>query len=256
MMLSMNSQLPTRRVFRWVAAALTLSAVVATDAAAAKRWKKSSSERGIVVHTREGAGGNLPEFRGTVTIAASVWELLAILDDLNSVCEWTKRCAANREVKRIGFAKRIFYNRQGATWPFADRDALMMGVVSGVEKGEDIHLKFAKIKDPAHPPVPGVVRMPQINGAYRLRRLGPKRTHVTFRVRAHPGGWVPDWAASWVAKRIPIDTLAGLRRQVKRTRGRYKKFLDKWDPARRTKKPPAGPQPSPPPATGAPRAGS
>ena len=201
-------------------------------------WKRAFAENGVVVDTRAGAGGNMPEFRGGVTVAATVWEVLAVIDDLDAVCEWTKRCVQNKELRRDSFTKRVFYNRTGAPWPFSDRDAVMLGEVSGLHAGTDIRLRFNAIKTPLKPPVDGVVRMPTMSGLYRITRIDDRRTRVVMQIRAHPGGWVPDWAAKWVSKRIPIDTLSGLRKQLPKTRKRYAAFVAKWTP-----KPAAAPPP-------------
>lgn len=197
----------------------------------ADAWQLAVDERGVRVHTRAGAGGNLPEFRGLITVDASVWQVLAILDDLDRTCEWTKRCVANRELKRAGFKARWFYHRTAAPWPFADRDAVMRGDVTGMDTGIDIRLHFRKDADSLLPPVDGVVRMPVMQGHYRVERLTASKSRVTMQIRAHPGGWIPNWAARWVSKRIPVDTLVGLRKQLVRTRGQYDKFLTRWDPA-------------------------
>ena len=231
-----------RSGWRWTAAAvIALCVGLPALASAAQPWTHAFTEKGVMVHTRPGIGGNLPAFRGTTVINARIWDLLAVIDDLDAVCEWAKRCVANNEVRRDSVTRRVFYNRTGAPWPFSDRDAVLLGVVSGLAEGKDVVMRFSPIKLASKPPVSGVVRMPQMKGLYRLQALGPQRTRVIFQITAHPGGWVPNWAARWVSKRIPIDTLDGLRRQVKRTRGRYEKFLDRWDPARR--KPPVSPQP-------------
>ncbi len=212
---------------------LIVGPVVAPAHAAS--WVRAFSEHGVVVDTRAGAGGNMPEFRGITTVKARIWEVLSVIDDVSAVCEWAKRCVDNRELSRDSFTRRIFYNRTGAPWPFSDRDNVLRTKVSGLEGGRDIRLHFHRVKVAAMPAVAGVIRMPVMDGMYRLIALAPDRTRIIFQVRAHPGGWVPDWVARWVSKRIPIDTLVGLRRQVVKTRGRYEAFLNKWDPDRRKK---------------------
>lgn len=201
---------------------------------AARGWERTASEKGVQVYTRPGPGGNLPEFKGVTQMDASVWEVLAILDDIDRACEWTERCSASRELKKFSTTHRIFYNRTGAPWPFTDRDVVLDGRVSGLETGQDVVVDFRSIRTDLRPPVDGVVRMPVMDGTYRVRRLGPTRCEVTLRIRAHPGGVIPDWVAGWVTKRIPIDTLNGLRGQVTKTRGRYQAFIDRHDPSRRS----------------------
>ncbi len=42
-----------------------------------------------------------------------------------------------------------------------------------------------------------------------------KTTLVEYQVHANPGGSLPDWLANVASKKLPHDTLIGLRRQVK-----------------------------------------
>lgn len=55
------------------------------------RWYRTS-----ISETREVAGQDLPEFRGTTTINADLYELAAILDDLGKFCDWNKRCIVTK----------------------------------------------------------------------------------------------------------------------------------------------------------------
>jgi len=45
---------------------------------------------------------------------------------------------------------------------------------------------------------------------------------------ADPGGLLPTWLATRATRWLPLRTLQGLRRQVKRTRGWYGARIKKW----------------------------
>ena len=64
-----------------------------------------------------------------------------------------------------------------------------------------------------------------------LRQLVAASTFVEFRVRADPGGATPDWLVRWASERVPLDTLLGLRRQVRKTRGGYAAQQRAWQEA-------------------------
>ncbi len=198
-------------------------------------WQFETAEHGVRVHTRPGPGGSMPEFKGTTLINAGVFEILAVLDDINRACEWTKRCAASRQLIRYSPTHRLFYNRTEVSWPMQDRDAVLEGKVSGMERGVDVQASFRSVRSARQPPVDGVVRMPILEGAYRVVRVDATHSRVSLRIRSHPGGVIPDWLATWFARRIPIDTLHGLRKQVARSRGRYKAFVQRHDPALRAR---------------------
>ena len=46
-----------------------------------------------------------------------------------------------------------------------------------------------------------------------------------------PGGLLPDWLVKLTSRKLPIETLVGLRNQVAKTRGKYEAFLKRYDPS-------------------------
>ena len=196
------------------------------------------------VYTRPGPGDGFPEFRGVTSIHAGMFQVLAVLDDIDSACEWTQRCAASRQLKRYSATRRVFYNRTALPWPLQDRDAVLDGTVAGMGEGRDVVASFHSVRWPAMPAQGGVVRMPVLDGAYRIQRLTDSSCRVSLRIRAHPGGIIPDWLAKRLARRIPVDTLVGLRRQVASTGTRYVAFIRRHDPRFRAVGPPTAATPA------------
>ena len=81
--------------------------------------------------------------------------------------------------------------------------------------------------------------MENLRGHYRFTALSGQKTRVIFQVEADPGGLLPGWLARFATKWLPLRTLQGLRRQVKRTRGwpSYRARIKRWR-ALMEKKPP------------------
>lgn len=191
-------------------------------------WELLGTERGVRVETREVAGSDLPEFRGTTTMPFDIYEIAAVLDDLNHFCDWNQRCVSTRELARDDELHRIFYTRTGAPWPVQDRDAVLRGEVTGLAEGNDVMVKFWSIRDPRWPAKSGAVRMPKVKGHWRMWRVGPNQTKVEYQVLADPGGLVPAWAARRTARDVPRDTLAGLRRHIPKVRSKYEAYVNRW----------------------------
>ncbi len=212
------------------AALFLVASCLCAQAAQASDWQRISTDDGVIVDTRDVPGESLPIFRGIVTIHASIYEVAAVIQDIDSGCEWTKRCVASREVQRLSESERLFYSRNSAPWPVQDRDVVLHGHVTGLEEGKDILIRFENATSPLQPPAKGAVRMPKVVGFYRLVRTGPRTTRVEFQVEAHLGGWIPDWAARMSSKNIPHDTLVGLAHFVPKAKARYKPFLQAHAP--------------------------
>lgn len=196
------------------------------------KWHHDVSEDGISVSMMTEEGRNLPAFRGVGMVDANLFEVLAVLDDAKRAPEWMANCLENKVMKQVNEFDRIVYNRTDAPWPVSDRDVVLyVAVTSNVEKREvDIVFKSITTSPPA--PVDGVVRMPRLKGYYKLHAVDEKHTQVTYQIDADPGGSIPDWLVTRASRRLPIDTILGMRRQVKKTAGRYEEFIKRYDPTK------------------------
>jgi hypothetical protein len=230
---------PPRTLLAVIAAALvavSLPAAVAV-AGADDGWVQDANEKGVVVTTRTDPGRSLPVFRGVGTVDAGIFEILAVLDDISHFTEWMADCTGARVVKQINEFERVEYNRIAAPWPVSDRDTTIRSwVEANASKGE-VWARFQSVSVAEAPPVSGVVRMPRLAGFYHLEAIDVGHTKVTYQVDADPGGLLPDWLVKLTSRKLPIETLVGLRRQVTKTRGQHEAFLKKYDPSKGGKVP-------------------
>lgn len=219
---------PSRLALLCLLAALVATPVRADDDGG---WQHEATEAGISVSTRTDAGRNLPVFRGVGVVDASLFEVLAVLYDASRFPEWMADCAGSRILRRSGDLERVEYNRTKAPWPVSDRDVVVHARTTGSLAKKEVWSRFEATTFPGAGPVDGVVRMTRLRGYYRLQALDGNRTRVTYQVDADPGGMLPDWLVKRASRRLPIDTIAGLRKQTRKMRGKSQEFLTKFDPA-------------------------
>lgn len=212
--------------------AASLGAVVlqAAPAQAQSKWTEVSREEGVVVSIKEREDGGLPAFRGVTTLNASVYDILAVLNDTGRNTEWMASCREARVLQKINAYERIIYNRTAAPWPVDDRDVVLQSKVSVDLEKKVVWIKFHSIKSSLQGEVDGAVRMPRLVGSYTLKMLGDEKTQVTYQIDADPGGLLPSWLVSQAQEELPRKTLVGLRGQVKKTKGQYAEFLKEWHP--------------------------
>lgn len=222
---------------------ILLLCLLLAPAALANGWEEIADEDGVVVTQKEVRGRDLPTFRGVTTIDASIYEVLAVLNDNRRRKDWLHKCEESRLVKRINEFETIIYNRTDAPWPVSDRDMVLHTRIWLVEPGTEVLATFKGIKHVSVEEVDDAVRMPFIEGHYRLRKVTDDRTWVEYQVNADPGGSLPKWLARRASKELPLETLRNLKKQIRKTRGLYEAFLNKWDPARL---PPGTEPPAPP----------
>ena len=192
-------------------------AATARPTQAAGVWEKVSNSDGIMVERRAVPGSNLKEFRGRGVIEAPLPRVLAVLQDAPHRAEWMSDCSSSYIVEEDHDKRtQIAYHRTKAPWPVADRDSINRAEIRLDVANRRVVLPFEGIEHPKGPPVKGVVRMPFIRGHWILAPArGGKATEVEYQVHANPGGSLPDWIANLASKKLPQQTLIGLRRQVK-----------------------------------------
>jgi hypothetical protein len=227
----------SRLLFAVLAAALLAVTLPARVAVAEDGWVQDADEKGVVVTTRTEPGRSLPIFRGVGMVDGGVFEILAVLDDITRFTEWMADCKGARIVKQINELERVEYNHIGAPWPVSDRDTTIRSWIEADAAKGDVWARFQSISVSEAPPVSGIVRMPRLAGFYHLEVVDAGHTKVTYQVDADPGGLLPDWLIKLTSRKLPIETLVGLRRQVAKTRGRYDAFMKKYDPSKGGKVP-------------------
>jgi hypothetical protein len=183
---------------------------------------------GITVSQREVEGRAMPVFRGVTTIAATPLEILAVIDDYERQCEWMPRCMEIRLIEQLAPNDRFLYSLANAPWPVHDRDVVVRSRFDVIAPGKDIKITFRASPHPSTPPVDGVVRVKQMRSHYHLREASHGRTRVEYEVDSDPGGSVPEWLVAREGKELPLDTLKSLRGQVRKTRGQYQAFVQRW----------------------------
>ena len=208
-----------------VAAALLVSSV-----AQAGGWEVITKEDGITVSSKVTPGKDLPTFRGTGIVKASIYEILAVLDDTSRNTDWMHNCHTATMLERVDEVTRIIYNRTDAPWPVSDRDVVLRSTATWNVEKRTVIVRFKSIQSPLMGEVEDVVRMPHLEGFYKLTAVDWDTTRVTYQVDADPGGSLPDWLVSAVQNDIPLHTLKKLRGQVDKMRGKYPEFVKLWDP--------------------------
>jgi len=181
-------------------------------------WEKVSNKDGIVVERRTVEGSNLKEFLGRGVIEAPIGRVLAVIRDANRRGEWMPNCGGSWLLEENEAARtQVAYFRTKAPWPVSDRDSINKAEMLVQPEKHRVYLPFEAITYQKTPPVKGVVRMPFMKGHWVLTPVdGGRATEAEYQVWANPGGILPDWIANLASKTLPRETIAGLRKQVKK----------------------------------------
>jgi len=208
--------------------ALALCLALSASARADEPWVELYRAEDVTVSERAAPPRALPDFRGEVELAADPYDVLAVILDVPGQTEWMWQCRVSRLLHRESDSVTVVYQQLDVQWPATDRDVVFRSVVRVLEPGKRLEVRFANRDDPAAPPVPELVRMPRLEGAFELAALDASHTRVTYTVSADPGGSLPTAILRQTVRESPFDTLVGLRRRVAETRGRYANVAADW----------------------------
>lgn len=213
----------------------------------AKGWKVVKKEDQIVVSQRSEPGRDLPSFKGTGLVNAGMYEILAILRDGPRRKEWMSKSGKTMVLEEKNVFEAISYQQTIAPFPVSDREVIMRTQVYLRENPKEIIATFDGLE--WQKPIPGVDRddfvwMPYLKGYWRLVEKAEGQTEVTYMVNTDPGGLLPNMLIRRITHYLPLWTLQGLRKQVKRRAKSYEQFLNDYDP-KRNPNPKAVPLPLP-----------
>jgi len=190
-------------------------------------WEIVKEENGITVSQRAVPGRSMPVFRGEGEIEAGIFELLAVLQDVNVNPEWMHACREAALLEKYNEKEHLVYNRSAAPWPISDRDVVVKtkAIINRAESWVRVVIKSTQ--STLKPPVDGVVRMPRMNGEFYFAIKTDTLTQVRYTIDADPGGWLPVWLARMASRNIPLRTLENFRKRVKQTNesGIYRKHI-------------------------------
>jgi hypothetical protein len=206
-----------RRVMFWLSCAVSLLCAMQATANT-KHWELVGDSSGIRVWTLEIPGQDLPGFRGITTIKAGIEQIVDVMLDVPHHVDWMWQCDESREVRWLNeeHTRGLLYNRINAPWPVWDRDVLVDVAWRYTPNKEALTFRFRNVDDPAAPPKDGIVRLPRLEGFYRLwtEPSKPGVTNVLYQVEVDIAGNVPDFMARRYAKKLPYKTLEALRERV------------------------------------------
>ena len=179
-------------------------------------WRVVSTAQGVEVSQQTVEGRSLPMFRGIGQVGGSPEQILEVLQDVDSHTEWMPDTAEVRLVRESEEAIWL-YRRTDAPWPVSDRDVVVRSHLEIVEPEVEIHTFFEAVEVPEVPERRGVVRMPHLEGHWKLRAIAPGRSRVEYQVDVDPGGSLPGWLAARTSRHNPIRTIVGLRERLAET---------------------------------------
>ncbi len=201
-------------------------------------WQLVKNKDGIKIFTRAVKGSDYKAFRGVVKIQASFDNLLAIMADTRTNCQWMHQCGKPTVLRQVSFTERYIYQVNYLPAPLWNRDIIMHSIARANKRGDVVTIDLKAVpnycdyrklracrKLSQRKAGERYVRIKQARGYFKLRKLSNALVEVTWQMHADPGGELYGWMANLNLVEIPFSTLKGLKNFVKKRKHKRTRLL-------------------------------
>ena len=176
--------------------------------------EKSKESIGLNIYTRYVKGSDLKAFKAEMTVKQPIGAVFAVLADHDNSCNWIANCAEYQMFEQSEGAN-YSYMINEAPWPVTNRDAIVRSVVSQSSDSYEVMITLEGM--PKYlPKTEDNIRIPKMDGFWKLIPVDEETTTVIYQVHAEPGGGLPSWLSNSVVVDTPYDTMRGLLKQLKK----------------------------------------
>lgn len=211
----------------WVLVVTLLQLSSASAQAVSGGWRIVGSEQGVLVSTRTAPGAAHPTFRGQATIQGSVLHVLAIVLDTKNSTKWVRGADGIEVIQDVDGRTQLLQMFTHLPWPIRDRDMVMKRSVQVVVPGSEFIVRYQCAPE-IRKDERKALRVTACDSHFTLKGLDGDKTYVDYQVNLDPGGGLPSWGIRWMEKRVTVDTIYKLERQVRRTPGQYRDVMQQW----------------------------
>jgi len=179
----------------------------------ASEWRLKDQRDGIAVYSRHSDVSKFNDIRVETDLPGTIAQLSSILLDVEKYPQWAYCTKSSSLIRKIGDNEVIYYSEISAPWPLANRDFYADTKLSCDSGMRSMCLVSRGIKD-FLPEKKGLVRIPRSTAVWNISQKSDKVLHLEYVLQVDPGGCVPAWIANLFATKGPMETFAGLRKQM------------------------------------------
>ncbi|WP_321323187.1 START domain-containing protein [Thiomicrorhabdus sp.] len=166
----------------------------------------------VKVWTQSVEGSSFKEFKGQVNINAPVNKILNVIRDTDNLPKWYYNTKQAKQLKKLSDSQALSYTVTKTPWPVTDRDSVTLSTQSSLDNGG--YLIDLQAQPNAYPKQPDKIRVPKMQGFWKLEPVAKNKTSVTLQIAAEPGGEIPSWLANSMVIDMPFYTLTNLKQRI------------------------------------------
>ena len=170
------------------------------------------SEPAVTVWTQDVPSSKFKAFKGEVLINAPMDKIVSVIRDTQNVPKWYYKSIHAEQLQRLNDHQSLNYSVTSLPWPVSDRDSVILATVSNLQNG-DIIIKMTA-KPEAYPVQENLIRVPKLDGLWKLEQQTNNQVKVTLQMATEPGGEIPSWLANAMVIDMPLKSLSNLKKRV------------------------------------------
>ena len=199
---------------RFIVCILFTFSALSAFATTQDNWEKIDDDQGIQVFRKPMPGSDIVAFKGTGLVDASLEKIFWVLCDAEHEEQWVEMLIENYILEEMTPFDRVQYQNFDLPWPLSDRDFVYRAVATMDKQGR-LHLLLNSVGHPKTPATKGV-RADIMQSGFILTPRPDGKTFVEVSIFSDPKGILPTWVINLVQESWPMETMIGIRKQVKK----------------------------------------
>ncbi|MDY6904415.1 MAG: START domain-containing protein [Thermodesulfobacteriota bacterium] len=178
-------------------------------AAEEPQWTFIDADEGVAAYTHGNADTGIHVFKSRGFVDARMEVLITVLRDVSAYHQWMERCEESITLKHIDHDTKVFYLVRSMPVFKKNREIVLETAVQYMLPEGAVEFSFFPSDKASIPINPGVVRLENFSGMFRLEFFGRDKTRVTYTCTAGP---------DVVTQQHVIETIRGLQRVAQQRR--------------------------------------
>ncbi|WP_051640713.1 START domain-containing protein [Thiomicrorhabdus sp. Milos-T2] len=190
------------------------SLIVCLNSTPVKAWtlEPTDEDSPVQVWTQAVPNSKFKAFKGQVVVNQPLEKTYAVIHDTQNIPKWYHNTPIAKNIKTINKNQSLTYSVTKTPWPVTDRDSVTLVTNKPLKNGG--LLIELKAMPNAYPRQEDKIRIPRLEGFWKLIPKNEKQTEVTFQISAEPGGEIPSWLANAMVIDMPFYTLTNLKNRL------------------------------------------
>lgn len=195
---------------------LTAFCAIADSTSTPGSWEQVKEQDGITVYQREVPGWSIKEVRATGNVAASMQDLLKIINDVKYFGKINEIVSDAGVVQQNDPEKYYYFIVLDMPWPTTDRSAIYSRQVSVHKEKQRITIADkADSELDITPAMEDTVRIVRSTQEWKLQKMDDGTTKVSLTSLTDPNGPIPAFLINSMSVDAPMQSIANLRKLVR-----------------------------------------